>query len=336
MNVKKTCFVLMIVMIFSSISFAGEPSSWSKYSILNLEYEDILPDDFSPTNATGNVKREDLAELLVKFYGVSSKSSYEAYSTRNPYIDSEDDMVGRAFTTGIFEGYDGGNIYPNKMVTIEEFCNYLMRTANALDKSTVSKSLTGYTDYDDVNYKYKEAVDFAFGIGLINNGSSNQIKPNGNITWEIAAYAVEKMGLHYGFIDRGFVDQDKENSKFNNVGGFLYPKENYSQLTIYPIESGYLKLYMYSSPFVRNQLLDMKSQQIELTRVLESNSDISFSVSFQVFKYAIKNWEEVQRLYIEEVKYVNLSNGVITDSPVGNKYLRLQGNGKLIIEYISK
>lgn len=333
---KKTCFVLMIVMIFSSISFAGEPSSWSKYSILNLEYEDILPDDFSPTNATGNVKREDLAELLVKFYGVSSKSSYEAFSTLNPYVDSEDDMIGRAFTTKIFEGYEGANIYPDKLVTTEEFCNYLMRTMNSLDKSTTSKSLTGYSDYDDVNYKYKEAVDFAFGIGLINNGSSSQIKPKDNISWEMAIYAVEKMGIHYGFIDRVFLNQDKDVSKFNNNGGFLYPKENYTQLTVYPIEGGDLKLYMYSSPFVRNQLLNMKSQQIELARILESNSEISFLVSFNVLKYAMKNWEEVQRSYIEEVKYMNLSNGVISDSPVGNKYIRLTSNGKLLIEYISK
>lgn len=326
----------MIVMIFSSIAFAGEPSSWSKYSILNLEYEDVLPDDFSPSNATANVKRKDLAELLVKFYGLGSKSSYEAFSTLNPYVDSDDDMVGRAYTTGIFEGYDGGNIYPDNMVTIEEFCSYLMRTANSLNKSTSSRSLTGYTDYDDVNNKYKEAVDFAFGIGLINNGTNNQIKAKDNISWEMAVYALEKMGIHYGFLDRDFADQDKESSKFNNSGGFLYPKENYSQLTVYPIEGGQLKLYMYSSPFIRDQVLDMKSQQIELARVLDSKDDISFSASFQIFKYAMKNWEEVQRSYLQEVKYMNVSNGVISDAPSGNRYIRLTGNGKLLIEYISK
>lgn len=333
---KKTCLFLIIALLFSSVSFAGEPSSWSKYGILNLEYEGVLPDSFSPGNATGNVSREDLAELLVRFYGLASRSSYEAFSTRNPYVDSQDEMIARAYNTGIFEGYEGANIYPNKSVTIEELCSYLMRTANILKKSTSSATLTGYADYDDVNNKYKEAVDFAFSIDLINNGTNNQIKPQSDISWEMAIYAVEKMGVHYGFITRDFLDQDKESSKFENRGGFLFPKESYSQLTVYPIEGGDLKLYMYSSPFTRNQLLNMKAQQIELSRVLDSNSNISFTGAFYAYRYAVENWEEVQRGYIEEVKYMNPISGSFSDSPSGTSYIKFTGSGRLTIQYYNK
>lgn len=333
---RKSCLLLILLLMFSTVSFAGEPSSWSKYSILNLEFENILPDDFVVTNATSNISRRDLAEVLVKFYGVSSKSSYEAFSTLNPYIDSEDEMIGRAYTTGIFEGYEGANIYPDKYVTVEEFCHYLKRTTQSLKKSTSASTLKGYSDYDDVNKKYIDGVDFAFGISLINNSSNNKIMPKEYVTWEMALYATEKLGIHYGFLNRGFLDQDKEISKFDNAVGFLYPRGEYSQITVYPIEDGNLELYMYSTPFIKEETLDIKSQQIELARVLDSKAEISFTAAFEAYKYAIKNWEEVQRGYLENQTYINVLTGVKSDAPVSNRYLKITSNGKLVIEYINR
>ncbi len=162
----------------------GSASGWAKEEIQLAEKAGLYTKKIMEGNFKSNATREEFAELVVKMY---EKLGGKVSNNTNPFGDTKNPSVIKAYNAGIIRGMSATEFMPNRNLTREQMCVMLMRAIRNTGK--VYELRTGfqkyYADIDEISDWAKEDVEILNAYKII-NGDGRNLSPRANVTKEQA------------------------------------------------------------------------------------------------------------------------------------------------------
>lgn len=193
---NKLLILLVLVMLFTliptSFTFASAPSQWAVEEIEQAKVNQLTTNRVL-SNYQQNITREEFSELAVKLFEALSGSPATPV-TSNPFQDTDNPEILKAYKLGIVNGVAPGKFGPNQQITRQEISVMLLRTLQAEDGSIdtkVGSSIT-FADESEIAAWALESVKFLNQQGIMQGVGSNKIGPKGNTTREQAILLVQR------------------------------------------------------------------------------------------------------------------------------------------------
>lgn len=167
-------------------------SDWAKSEIqeaydLNLTTDTIL------SHYSNNITREEFCEIAVKLYeALSSKNALPAIV--NPFTDTSNETVLKAFDLGIIKGTSDTTFSPNNPITRQEICVMIYRALKAdnpdLDMDT--SGVSAFSDQSSIASWAIDAVRYANKNNIMKGTGGNNISPLNNTSREQAIVLLKR------------------------------------------------------------------------------------------------------------------------------------------------
>ena len=133
---KILCIVLSVIFslcITLPVS-AAKPSTWAEKEVRAALRNGVVPDTVISGSYQDSISRAGLCNLLVTAYTQLTGNSDLGY-IENPFYDTDDENVLRAYKLGIVSGVSENTFEPDRNVTRQEMAKMLCNTAKAMSKN---------------------------------------------------------------------------------------------------------------------------------------------------------------------------------------------------------
>ncbi len=169
----------------------SKASNWVVPELEKANKENLIPETLDNLDYTKPINRKLFAAIAVKLYeNVSKKTVSEV--TNNPFEDTKDEYVLKAYELGITNGTSKTKFSPDSEITREQMATMMLR---ALDKAGINTDVNidkveKFVDEDEMHTWGKDAIYFMASKGIIKGISSYEnrfgVKNNATIEQAIA------------------------------------------------------------------------------------------------------------------------------------------------------
>ncbi len=165
-------------------------SNWAKETIEKSINAGLKTEKMMNSNFKESATREEFCELIVKMY---EKLGGTANANNNPFIDTNNQEVLKAYNAGIISGTSATTFSPNSSLTREQLCVMLIRAIDASGKryELSTPFQKEYNDMDEISSWAKGSVKILNGYEII-NGNGADLDPKGIVTKEMAVIMLYK------------------------------------------------------------------------------------------------------------------------------------------------
>lgn len=130
-----------------------------------------------------NIKREDFCNMIVDF--CEKYMGRELSTTSNPFTDTENEKVIKAYANGIITGVSSDRFAPDDKITREQMCAIMTRAAKLLKPGVQFGEGIKFSDMNQVSDWAVEGVNAMSGMGIV-KGDGISITPKSNTSVEQA------------------------------------------------------------------------------------------------------------------------------------------------------
>ena len=178
----------------------GYPSAsdWAKPEIaqavsLGLTTDHIL------NHFQQSITREEFCEIVVKLYEALSGETAAAVDP-NPFSDTSNPEILKAYRLGIVNGISADSFAPNKNITRQEICVMLLRQLKAFNPghNYAADGIGPFADQAQIASWAIDAVKFMNQESIMKGVGANNINPLGNTTREQAIALVLRTYQQFG------------------------------------------------------------------------------------------------------------------------------------------
>jgi len=144
-----------------------------------------------------SISRREVCEILVNLY--EQITGEEIVCGHNPFIDTDDEAVVKAYTKNIVSGKNEYNFDPYGLIKREEFAKMVLNLLELtddeleLDDDEIEMVLEDFEDGDDVSDWAEKAVAINIKKGIISGTTLETISPEGEATREQAICMVNRV-----------------------------------------------------------------------------------------------------------------------------------------------
>jgi hypothetical protein len=188
----------LLIFVLSASAFCQNFNGASDWALVELEraHTDGFITDKIAQDFGQNITREEFCEIAVILYDrLGGDQNLETY---NPFTDTTNPQVIKAFNAGIINGVGGPLFAPDANLTREQLCAMIVRAMKSagiiFGEENQYAFQKDYADMDDVsNWSYASVMimnDFK-----IMNGSGNKLEPRKSISREQAVIMLERTFL---------------------------------------------------------------------------------------------------------------------------------------------
>ena len=181
------------------ISPLDKVDDWAKEEMAKAEEFGLIPETFVRMDATKPITRLEFAAVAVKLYETISGNT-AAVPTSNPFKDTTDEYVLKAYGLGITNGTSEDKFTPNVEITREQMATMIDRTLQkaGINLTVDLENVTRFVD-DDLMHDWGRPSVYAMASKEIIKGvGENRFNPLGNAKVEeaiaIALRSVEIFG----------------------------------------------------------------------------------------------------------------------------------------------
>ena len=163
-------------------------SEWAIGELEIAKNQNIISEILDNRNYTEDITREEIAITMVKLYESINGIEVKAPSY-NPFYDTNNKDVLKAYALGITNGTSKNTFSPNSKVTRQEMATMFMRVINASGVYIPQSDLMVYIAFDDdVNIAEwtKQSIYFMNNRGIIKGKDNNLFAPLDNTSIEEA------------------------------------------------------------------------------------------------------------------------------------------------------
>ncbi len=159
-------------------------SPWAKDEINQCKKAGIETHHMMDSNYTYFTTREHFAELVMKMF---EKIGGTSEQTNNPFTDTSNDSIIKAYNAGIIKGMYPDKFIPDGYLTREQLCVMIVNALQSAGKDyNHNISFTqNYEDMNQISSWAKESVQLLNGYGIV-NGDGTKLSPKDNVTKEMA------------------------------------------------------------------------------------------------------------------------------------------------------
>lgn len=187
---KKVAAILAVMMFgISAFAYSGT-SDWAKEELNKAETYGLIPDVLQEADVSMPINRAEFAAVSVKLYeALSGETAVE--TAENPFTDTEDSEVLKAYELGITSGVTVNSFEPDSLLSREQAATMLARVYTIYSGNEItSNSEMKFNDDADISRWAKDSVYFMAENGVITGMDNNLFAPR-NVTpeQEAAFYA---------------------------------------------------------------------------------------------------------------------------------------------------
>lgn len=166
-------------------------SAWAAPELERADKAGLIPDVLKGQDLTEDITRAEFAALSVRLYEVMCGNTV-APAMQNPFTDTADPEILKAYALGITKGTTATAFRPNLLISREQVATMLTRTVQAAKPQLVLDT-TGVTPFADdalISDFARQSVYFMAKSGIIKGFSGNKFGPkNTTAAEEAAGYA---------------------------------------------------------------------------------------------------------------------------------------------------
>jgi hypothetical protein len=169
-------------------SFYKKISDWAKPELQNANDLGLIPDILAGADMTKPITREEFCELAVLLYEKTTGKESEPV-TPNPFKDTTNSRILKAFKLGITTGTSDTTFSPNVLINREQCAAMLFRAIKAI-KPDGDFSIAGIKDFPDQKYISGWAADpakYMSKIGIVTGDAKGYFMPKATTTAQQAA-----------------------------------------------------------------------------------------------------------------------------------------------------
>ena len=165
-------------------------SQWAVSEIKEAFSRELTTDKVTD-NFTENITREEFCEIVMKFY--DQLGGKPIADTSNPFSDTANPEVIRAYNAKIVGGTSETTFTPNNNLARQELCVMLIRALNAAGSSysTNVEYQQSYSDKGDIAGWATDGVRVLNGHKIF-NGTGAGLDPKGTVTKEVAIILMKR------------------------------------------------------------------------------------------------------------------------------------------------
>lgn len=331
---------IILVLIVSIVFIApieATPSDWAEEHVKIILLAGMSnPELLKSEDLQNPITREEFAELLVYLYAEAKDVSIDSIPQWNPFMDTKNPMVARAYNLGIVSGTsildDGRRKFsPDALVTREQMAVMLVNELELLGITTTPKYTKSFSDADKISAWAYEHLAFATEEDIILGVGSNLVAPRESATREQALTLAHKIVLKYNWIDSEALKSRYNSSNAISTHGFYRPNISVSQLQSY-LQGNELTFRM--SYMVDSYNVDIKKQGEDLIHILSVSNTLKYN-AFVVLKNEIENcYDNIGKTFNNKSTiYINSITGETQDTPFSSSYFELKIDDALLLTY---
>ncbi len=165
----------------------SKASNWAIEELEKASEQNLIPWIFENADLTLEITRREFAYVAVKLYEkITNEKLVEAKD--NPFTDTTDIEVLKAYGIGITNGTSDTTFSPDKLITREQMATMMARTLNkaGIDITINLENVSKYADDDKMHEWSREAIYYMSSIEIIKGVGNNQFGVAGNATREQA------------------------------------------------------------------------------------------------------------------------------------------------------
>lgn len=179
---------------FSNVVEIGTPkfysnaNDWAQPELQKAYDEGLIPDILLGADMTKPVTREEFCEIAVLLYEKSTGESVRPVSP-NPFTDTSNPQILKAYKLGITKGTSENTFSPNKSITRQECATMLYRAIRAIvpDADYSVAGVPDFPDQKDIDSWAVEATKYMFKLGIIKGNDKGYFMPKATTSAEEAA-----------------------------------------------------------------------------------------------------------------------------------------------------
>ncbi len=177
--------------------------TWAEEELAKAEEKELIPETIAEKDYTKVITRKDFAAVVVKLYEAITQKVVEK-ATENPFTDTDDEYVLKAYALGITNGTSKTTFSPNAEITREQMATMLTRalTKAGIDTKVNMDNTTLFVDDESLHDWGREAVYFMAKDEIIKGVGNNVFNALGSAKIEeailIALRSVEVFGSTIG------------------------------------------------------------------------------------------------------------------------------------------
>ena len=162
-------------------------SSWAEEELDKANALNVIPEIFNKQDLTQNITRKEFAHVAVKLYEKLTGKKATAI-TKNPFTDTTDVEVLKAYNVGITLGTSDTTFTPDALITREQMATMMTRalTKAGIDTKVDLEKATKFADDAEMHDWGKESIYYMSSIEIIKGVGDNLFDNKGNATREAA------------------------------------------------------------------------------------------------------------------------------------------------------
>ena len=179
---KKTAVILAAMMFGATALAYSGASDWAVPELNKAEGYGLIPEVLDRADVSEPINRAEFAAVSVRLYEALSGS--EAQTGEDPFTDTDDEEVLKAYALGITGGVTADTFEPDTLLSREQAATMLARVYKVYTGKDISSSPQKlFADDEDISRWARDSVYFMAENGIILGMENNIFAPR-NITPE--------------------------------------------------------------------------------------------------------------------------------------------------------
>ena len=173
-------------------------SNWAEEELNKAEQKSLIPEILNGNDFTNNITRQEFAHIIIRLYEALTNQKVNNV-VENPFVDTNDSEVLKAYSLGITNGTSATTYAPNNLITREEMSTMITRAANKAGISSNIKTIDSrFADDSDMHDWGRNAIYFMSQNDIIKGVGNNKFDVKGNATKEQAVIIISRFVDKFG------------------------------------------------------------------------------------------------------------------------------------------
>ncbi|PKM51745.1 MAG: hypothetical protein CVV02_05640 [Firmicutes bacterium HGW-Firmicutes-7] len=167
------------IVIIGNPAFYEDASTWAEPELKKAQDAGLIPDILMGSDMTKPITREEFCELAVLLYEQTTEKP-AVPSILNPFMDTENTQILKAYNLGITEGISKTTFEPKTLISREQCATMLYRAIKSIAPMGDYK-VEGVADFPDQKYISSWAVEgtkYMSKLGIIVGDKDGNFMPN--------------------------------------------------------------------------------------------------------------------------------------------------------------
>lgn len=203
--------IILLMSLMPSVVFADYmgASAWAAPELDQADGYGLITDRVKD-NVSGNITRQEFAEIVVRLYELIAGKNAEAGTVS--FTDTTNEEILKAANLGMVMGVGSGKFAPDNLITREQMATILLRALKVINP-TADFSADGTAKFSDdsiISGYARDSVYYSSKNNLLKGVGGNQFDPQGKSSREAAIIVCLRANARYGQAQNPSLSQDSQ------------------------------------------------------------------------------------------------------------------------------